>query len=593
MKILPYTLGGLLLVLTFLTSSTPRNFQKAFLFPPEGYVERLEAYGFAGMPMREIHAKIAALVPQGQALAYGAALDRDDYLRQRFAEALYPLRIEANAGFSLDVGAPRGLPGEHVLALLRPFGNIPLVLTGISATPEETPRPSPTMVAFADAGPLLSLVPFLLASLSALGWGAIGYRFFFRGANLPAAAALSAQLVSGAVTLGLLATAATWLQFRLPWTRLLGIGVAALAGHAWLSRGVFRLDKFRPARLPLETWLFAAALLLFLARVWVFPVTLWDGRSIWLFTAKKVFYSGMLPLADLKNPMYLFSHSIYPLLVPSWLAFFSSSLDQFSERVSAMSLALLFSALLCLAWGMSRSVFGRAAGAVFCFFLLAISENLVGGGYVDSLLVLGVVLPALFLGGAATGLRPVTFFLAFASLVKFEGLFLGAAAALSLTLFQYRFRDLIATGAAFLPAVAHQLWVRLQNIPNSYENRGRGIEDLLGRAVQFLAEHPAFLQDRGYLNVRYFFPEAVAFAAAAALAGWFLKRTGDGAAPRARRLWITGIILLVLAAGIPILMVHPMAYSIVGYERYAMSGYSLLVLAGCSALFTRHRSVPR
>ena len=63
---------------------------------------------------------------------------------------------------------------------------------------------------------------------------------------------------------------------------------------------------------------------LFVARTAVLPVVLWDGRSIWLFHAKKLFFEGMITNKVLLAPENYWSLPDKPLLLPAWLASFTA-----------------------------------------------------------------------------------------------------------------------------------------------------------------------------------------------------------------------------------------------------------------------------
>ena len=84
----------------------------------------------------------------------------------------------------------------------------------------------------------------------------------------------------------------------------------------------------------------------------VSPVSLWDGRSIWLFRAHQLSNHGMFALPDMLNMDSEWSHPDYPLLYPAWLAYFGG--HPFSERNASLAIGVLFVSLLVLIWYFAR-----------------------------------------------------------------------------------------------------------------------------------------------------------------------------------------------------------------------------------------------
>src|SRR5690606_6935028 len=115
-------------------------------------------------------------------------------------------------------------------------------------------------------------------------------------------------------------------------------------------------------RVP-EHALFAALLLVLLARAVLLPISGWDGRSIWLFQAHRLFAHGLVPVDELRAASTLWSHPDYPLLLPAWLASFSALAPGFDEQGAALAIAVLIGACLALVWQLARPLLGRGPAA--------------------------------------------------------------------------------------------------------------------------------------------------------------------------------------------------------------------------------------
>src|SRR5690606_37357055 len=207
--------------------------------------------------------------------------------------------------------------------------------------------------ATAREAPRRSGWPALLGSaLAALGLGlllrdALGPRLPFARAH-----ALPVAVLLGALGRGLFASAATWLRLAWPRWGVAALGLAGLARAAWRARASAR-GLLRWLRAP-EHALFAALLGGLVARALLLPIAGWDGRSIWLFQAQRLFLHGFVPVDELRAPETLWSHPDYPLLLPGWMASFSALAPAFDERAAALAIAILLGACLALLFALAR-----------------------------------------------------------------------------------------------------------------------------------------------------------------------------------------------------------------------------------------------
>jgi hypothetical protein len=276
-----------------------------------------------------------------------------------------------------------------------------------------------------------------------------------------------------------------------------------------------------------EGYLLAFLVLLFLARMALFPIVMWDGRSVWLFNAHKLFNHGMMALADARVPALLWSHPDYPLFYTAWMSHFMAWGGAFNERMAALGIAVFFGATLALLWTIARAQLGRAAGAAITLWAFFAVENLAGGAYVDGFVMALSGIGALSLARAEADARwrAVAYVvLAACSLLKVEGLVVSALVLLAFG----RFRAL-----AFLaPAVGHRLFAKLGGIPSTDPlSLGTLFGDFFDRFAEALETIPEMLSNAGYTNTRFVLWQAMAAAlVAAALMIWHFTR--DKAKPK-------------------------------------------------------------
>ena len=251
--------------------------------------------------------------------------------------------------------------------------------------------------------------------------------------------------------------------------------MAPQPGRTWAFCAAFRARTVAAARKP-ENWILAAVLTAVLARMASVPVSLWDGRSIWLLRAHQLRHNGRLAISDALPPEYQsWTHPGYPLLFPGWLAHFTAFSSGWDERAAALGIAILLAAVLPLDWALARERLGRWLGAALVFSVFSSVAYLTTGAYADGWLTLLLLLELLALADPATE-RLGWLGAMVVSLLKWEGLVFGATVAAACTL---GFRHLRARRAVrrwaplcvFVPALLHLAWDLLHGVaPSNYQD---------------------------------------------------------------------------------------------------------------------------
>ena len=522
-------LAGALVVHAFITA-TPWSELRLALFGPGSYESRQAEYGFRGLPVGRIRNSLNQLLACDTPVALSGALTADPFVQQRLTEGLYPRRIDQASAQILDRTESLRFDPRSGLEAARD-GRSVFLLRG--------PRELPATCAAAGESLEISILRFFCLALSAVGLGMLVTRSF-RMPALPFPLSLCRNVLAGALAIGCAATAATWLQWPLLGRALGMIGVAAFAAGALAhcgreiglsrdaSRRVSAEHAGRPwsrflrysalalrtepgrgvrswtsaARRP-ENWAFLSLLGLFGLQVVQFPITLWDGRSIWLFRAKELFFHGVFTRSDIFNPASAWSHSDYPLLYPAWLAQFSAFGGSYNERMAGLGIPILTGSLLTLIWFLARDQLGRWAGAAVTASGFLGVARMTAGGNADGFLMLLLLLQCLalfsprcqevgWLAGAA------------ASLIKPEGVFLAGIVAIVRLVFAGRGRERRARDVVPLilltPGGLHLLWGRVIGLTSVFPgiHFPDGAGDLLLRAATIFQGTAKILQGQVY-----------------------------------------------------------------------------------------------
>lgn len=447
---------------------------------------------FQGLPVDALAEAIDARLPPDEPVALAPALRANDAVLQRLTEALYPRRVDEDAANVLD--AVPAIPMDPRLgAPLARMDDLVFVLRGGEAR------------AAAPAPRGASWLAILGSALGALGLGLLLRDLLARRVPLDPAHALPVAVLLGALAQGLLASAATWLQLPLPRVALAALGLAGFARAAWRARTA-GAGLGRWLRVP-EHALFAVLLGGLLARAVLLPISGWDGRSIWLFQAHRLFAHGFVPANELRAPETLWSHPDYPLLLPGWLASFSALAPTFDERAAALAIAVLLGACVALLWQLARPLLGRGAAAAYALALWLAIDHATAGGYADGFLVCFLTIQ--FLAFASRHAAVGWLAAAAASLVKAEGLVLAGSLAALFALDAWRRGELAPRRALrpFLllaPAAVHAVWTRVQGTDSVFKGQdaGTAVATFVPRLAEALDALPGLWQGQGPTQVR-------------------------------------------------------------------------------------------
>jgi hypothetical protein len=291
----------------------------------------------------------------------------------------------------------------------------------------------------------------------------------------------SIVLLAGGLGVGVLTLVATWLQVPLVGLPLgvtgcvAGISAALVAPRPRVTpafRAAFRARAVAAARMP-ENWMLGAMLAALVARMASVPVSLWDGRSIWLLRAHQLRHAGRLAFGDALDPEYRsWMHPGYLLLFPGWLAHFTAFSRGWDERAAALGIAVLLAAVLPLDWALARARLGRWLGAALVFSVFSSVAYLTTGAYADGWLTLLLLLELLALADPAAE-RLGWLAAMVVSLLKWEGWLLGATVALACTLVFPHLRTRRATArwapfGVFAAGLLHFAWDQLHGVPTDY-----------------------------------------------------------------------------------------------------------------------------
>jgi hypothetical protein len=155
-------------------------------------------------------------------------------------------------------------------------------------------------------------------------------------------------------------------------------------------------------------WLMVAAgLLLFSGPILFHPLQDWDARSVWFFSAKRIFFGGGLGAGpgDWTLADYDFSHADYPKLLPLLAAQFAQAWSLWNEYVPKASLLALLAPVLLGLLGLPRRI---GLSLVFLAGVLLLStKQFVWNGYADTYLCLYAVLSMAYLARFLSSTAPV------------------------------------------------------------------------------------------------------------------------------------------------------------------------------------------
>lgn len=433
-------------------------------YTERGHYAALRAkVAFRGIPVDTLLPRLNSALPITTPVALSASLERNLFTKQRLTELLYPRKVSPSATHRLEIVNAADFTPDSGLELARTPLQQVLFLSG-ALTPEKS-VPIGERLDF-------SFVAFLGSTLAAGGLGLV----FVRWLRAEGTLFFPALILSGALAIGLISTLTTWLQIPvrpLIWNIAgLGLCVVGLARRAVKrARSPALLSGVRDALRAPENYALALVLLLFFFTMLEYPITLWDGRSIWLLHAKQLYFNGMLSGAELRSPPLQYQ-SEYPLLHPAWMAHFSGFASSYNERLAAVGVPVLFSAVVAMVWQLLRRATSRWVGSAITLAAFFSVAHLAGGGYADGLLMFLLLLE--FLALQSSDSETLGWLAAAAaSLVKAEGVvFASLIAWVCLLAVPYlkersgskRMAPLLVLAPAFI----HILWGRIIGLTGAF-----------------------------------------------------------------------------------------------------------------------------
>lgn len=466
--------------------STPFREDVAVAFRAQTFAERRVAQAFVGTDMAAVEARLATLIGAAP-VALAPSIEEQELFRQRFREALYPREIRADAANTVVPYRRGAMVPRRVIGVL---GDYDLALVG------PLPEPAPEPVAPRAPAAPLAASGFLVVSLLAwvgLGLGVFGVRRAWQ--REPEGVPVHQAACAGLLASALAWSVATWVGLALPPPLLV---VAGLVAFAALARRGLRWTAPSP-------WALVPALVvgLLAARLVAAPIARWDGRSIWLFHARRIWEHGRFLASEAAAPDTLFSHPDYPLAWPAALAFPSGLAGVFDERLAGVGAALALAFVAALAFRMAREALGAPAAAGLVAALVVHVTRATAGGYAEGLLVLTLLAAFLALRAGRTTIGALA--LALAALTKVEGLPLGLLVGAAGTLAgpaprAHAWRGLVA----FVPALAHVAWTRAHGLDSLLKGGsvGSSLGALGARWSEVLARAPSLLDAPGDTGVR-------------------------------------------------------------------------------------------
>jgi hypothetical protein len=452
-------LSGLFAAHAIHQTSFWRHLRTAASQSADDYQDLRSRRAFGGIPIEMVREALDARLPLDVSVSLDDSILGSGAWHVGLVEGLYPRRVDRSSPHVLAMSIS---PPEDASSVLASVGSRVLTLGG--PAPIDAP-----FVRLEKERLDLSWLRLAACLIGVFGWGAVAWVFLKKWVGSSGSPWIPLELHPWGIRLllasslfGLIVSAATWLQVPLPWTVLTVAGILFAAGAALRSMSRGWRGTGRSLVLP-EDLLIAvmAGLLLFqMSRI---PIWDPDGRSIWLFHHKQVFASGFFDRRDLLHPDWQWSHTGYPLLIPAWLAQFTSLEGAYNERMASLGIPVLLAAVLSVFGVISRDRLGRWPTALFILALFLIVETTSSNVQADGFLCLFLLVG--FLGLCSRRFEPVGWAaLLSASLTKQEGLLLAGIVAGLFVVFHPRSRARgwtrrFAPCLALLPAALHALWI--------------------------------------------------------------------------------------------------------------------------------------
>jgi hypothetical protein len=492
------------------------NLVRAFKNDGLTYGQRRVVYSFNGIPIDQIVSRLDSLLPAGARVALGDSI-KGDFPQQRLTEGLYPRVVDRNASFRLEF-VQDGDCAQGTAEVIR-IGKARFCVQGEFKSGTER-----AVTPYSDD---FSFSAFFAALTAVFGIGLLIVPVLNPSATL----FVPIAFLCGASAIGLIGSLATW--FQTPWSSLVfwlaGLGfvfsivrVVRRANTQELAtsiRAVWQACIKRP-----ECFGLMFLLILFSISVALYPVSMWDGRSVWFFNTKKFFMHGMFFKGDLLHADFQWSNPIYPVLLPAWFAHFTSFADLggspvYNERMASLGIPVFLGALVASLWIIARASLGRWIGAALAVIAFFMSANMSAGGYADQYVSLLAVLAVLSLASDEYE-RLGWLWIFLCSMLKVEGFVLAALITGIYLIFHPRSRERwkrrqflnwLAGATVLLPAVVHRLWASHVGVKSVFTDSpfSEIVDAFVDKLITLFVELPSFLTQPGYTQTNFIYWEGL------------------------------------------------------------------------------------
>jgi hypothetical protein len=321
----------------------------------------------------------------------------DDFFvyHQRLSEILYPRILDPEGSTTLFFLEPSTTPMPGSIELLK-AGNKSLMLSG--APSESGPTENPGRAESFD----LSWGSLAKSVAGALGLGAILVVLMKMSDFEEVVSLIPLLILCGGASVGAVYSVATWIQKPVSPQLMAGLAITGfflalgkmVSGPArkFPTQWIGQIRKSISGIDVIFVWVVLGFMFL---KMMNHPLDGWDGRSNWLFRTKQLFYQGMLRSSDALNPSYQFGHPWYPLLFPAWMTHFTLFSNLYNERIAALGIPVLLSAVMGLVWILLRERIGALPGTIVVLAGYVATRKLTWGGYTDGLLMFTLALELL------------------------------------------------------------------------------------------------------------------------------------------------------------------------------------------------------
>lgn len=241
---------------------------------------------------------------------------------------------------------------------------------------------------------------FLLIIISILylyGQGSLLFRFLLWDKTIKENELYKLRNFSLSLISGILLNFTIVLIFHNLKTSLIIGSCISFVGYLFLIKN---FEKNKTTDLLSEQFIFSSVGILIIMTIYFSPIMTvpiigWDGRSIWFFHAKMIYFNGTFHIPrELNNPAYGFSHVDYPKLIPVMAAQINYLVGYWNEYLPKLSLWILYFPPTIYINSFSK----RNISYIFLLVLLPLAfYPYLWNGFMDGLLALYVAIGLLLL----------------------------------------------------------------------------------------------------------------------------------------------------------------------------------------------------